>query len=39
MFFQEMSYDINNLILEYIAFKPISKEELQKAVDHWCEKY
>ena len=32
-----ISIDLVNVIKDYIIFKPKTKEELQEAVDLWCE--
>ena len=32
-----ISIDLVNVIKDYIIFKPKTKEELQEAVNFWCE--
>ena len=34
----KLSYEIVNIIKEYVSFRPKNKEELQEAVDLWCSK-
>ena len=33
----QLPYDLSNTIKDYLIFKPNTKEELQKAVDLWCD--
>tara|TARA_E500000178_G_scaffold248122_1_gene244746 strand:+ start:1128 stop:1544 length:417 start_codon:yes stop_codon:yes gene_type:complete len=34
---QNLANELKNVIKDYIIFKPKNKDELQKAVDLWCE--
>ena len=33
---EKLSNDIENIIKDYIIFKPRTNDELQEAVDLWC---
>ena len=37
MIIEELPYDINNIIKNYVIFKPDNKQILQQAVDLWCD--
>ena len=34
---EQLPNDLNNIIKDFIIFKPKTKQELQEAVDLWCE--
>ena len=34
---EQLPNEINNIIKDYIIFKPKTNEELEKAVDLWCD--
>ena len=34
---EQLPNDLKNIIIDYIIFKPKSKDKLQEAVDLWCE--